>query len=120
MFYIVTFIVSLSFLETNILSTFAQTDNIAFDNIKASATSEYLKIAVFIDMFHRIWFHGLQGYVRCFKYIYRTSGGHCNWWSDKLVDLYYILVKIAYINNLVLIFGFTNMCHLLVLVRMNV
>lgn len=40
MFYIVTFIVCLSFLETNILSTFAQTDNIAFDNIKASATSE--------------------------------------------------------------------------------
>ena len=41
MFYIVTFIVCLPFLETNILSTFAQTDNIAFDNIKASATSEY-------------------------------------------------------------------------------
>jgi hypothetical protein len=51
MFYIVTFIVSLSFLETNILSTFAQTDNIAFDNIKASATSEYLKIAVFIHRY---------------------------------------------------------------------
>ena len=40
MFYIVTFIVCLPFLETNILSTFAQMDNIAFDNIKASATSE--------------------------------------------------------------------------------
>jgi hypothetical protein len=39
MFYIVTFIVCLPFLETNILSTFAQMDNIAFDNIKASATS---------------------------------------------------------------------------------
>ena len=40
MFCIVTFIVCLSFLETNILSMFAQTYNIAFDNIKASATSE--------------------------------------------------------------------------------
>ena len=36
---IVTFIVCLSFLETNALSTFAQTDNIALDNIRASATS---------------------------------------------------------------------------------
>jgi hypothetical protein len=36
---IVTFIVCLLFLETNTLSTFAQTDNIAFDNIQDSATS---------------------------------------------------------------------------------
>jgi hypothetical protein len=40
MFYIVIFIVCLSFLETNTLNTFAQTDNIALDNIKASATSD--------------------------------------------------------------------------------
>ena len=40
MFYILTFIVCLSFLETNTLSTFAQTDNIDLDNIKASATSD--------------------------------------------------------------------------------
>ena len=39
-FYIVTFIVCLSFLETNTLNTFAQTDNIDLDNIKASATSD--------------------------------------------------------------------------------
>jgi hypothetical protein len=39
MFYILTFIVCLSFLETNTLSTFAQTDNIDLDNINASATS---------------------------------------------------------------------------------
>lgn len=39
MFYIVTFIVCPTFLETNALSTFAQTDNIALDNNKASATS---------------------------------------------------------------------------------
>jgi hypothetical protein len=38
-FYIVTFIVCLSFLETNTLSTFAQTDNIDSDNIKASAAT---------------------------------------------------------------------------------
>jgi hypothetical protein len=36
---IVTFIVCLLFLETNTLSTFAQTDNIAFDNIQDSTTS---------------------------------------------------------------------------------
>jgi Na+/glutamate symporter len=36
---IVTFIVCISFLETNTLSTFTQTDNIALDNIMASATS---------------------------------------------------------------------------------
>jgi hypothetical protein len=39
MFYILTFIVCLSLLETNTLCTFAQTDNIDLDNIKASATS---------------------------------------------------------------------------------
>jgi hypothetical protein len=39
MFYIVTFIVCLSFLETNSLNTFAQTDNIALDKSQASATS---------------------------------------------------------------------------------
>jgi hypothetical protein len=39
MFCIVTFIVCLLFLETNTLSTFAQTDNIAFDNIQDSTTS---------------------------------------------------------------------------------
>lgn len=38
-FCIVTFIVWLSFLEINALSTFGQTDNIALDNIKAFATS---------------------------------------------------------------------------------
>ena len=38
MFYVVTFIVCLSFLETNTLSTFAQMDNIDLDNIKTSAT----------------------------------------------------------------------------------
>jgi hypothetical protein len=36
---IVTFIVYLSSLETNALSSFAQTDNIALDNIQASDTS---------------------------------------------------------------------------------
>ncbi len=39
MFYIVTFIVCVSPLETNALSTFDQTDNIALDNIQASDTS---------------------------------------------------------------------------------
>ena len=38
-FCIVTFIVCLSSLETNAPSTFAQTDNIALDNIQASSTS---------------------------------------------------------------------------------
>jgi hypothetical protein len=39
MFYIVTFVVCLSSLETNALSSFVQTDNIALDNIQASDTS---------------------------------------------------------------------------------
>jgi hypothetical protein len=39
MFYIVTFVVCLSSLETNASSTFAQTDNIDLDNIQDSATS---------------------------------------------------------------------------------
>ena len=39
MLYILTFIMCLSFLETNILSTFAQTDTIALDNSQAYATS---------------------------------------------------------------------------------
>lgn len=39
-FYIVTFIACLSFLETNTLGAFAQADNIDLDNIKASATSD--------------------------------------------------------------------------------
>jgi hypothetical protein len=38
-FCIVTFIVCLSSLETNALSVFAQTDNIAMDNIRVSDTS---------------------------------------------------------------------------------
>jgi hypothetical protein len=38
-FYIVTFVVCLSSLETNASSTFAQTDNIDLDNIQDSATS---------------------------------------------------------------------------------
>ena|ERR671912_2976546 len=48
MFYIVTFIASLSFLETNILSTFAQTDNILLITSKLLLPPSTLKVVVLI------------------------------------------------------------------------
>lgn len=50
-FYIVTFIVSLSFLETNILSMFAQTDNIALITSRLLLPPSTLKVVALIHRY---------------------------------------------------------------------